>query len=175
VTKLKELHNQLNNDTDSTSGNPTRILLAGHVVAIGDYVVPKIIEESGAVIVAEFMDEGIWHHKWKIKTDGDLMNNLVETYYKQRTPPSIFQPSWEDRINYLKELISQFNIDGVIWYQLSFEEIYDIECSLVSKAMKEIKTPFLKLESSYEYAREAMGPLTTRIESFIESIKGKRR
>jgi benzoyl-CoA reductase/2-hydroxyglutaryl-CoA dehydratase subunit BcrC/BadD/HgdB len=174
VKKLEELHNELNNNTVPASNNPTRILLAGHVVAIGDYVVPKIIEDSGAVIVAEFMDEGIWHHQWKIETDGDLMNNLVETYYRQRTPPSIFQPSWEDRTNYLKQLISDFNVDGVIWYQLSFEEIYDIECSIVSKAMKEMKVPFLKLESSYEYAREAMGPLTTRIESFIESIKGKR-
>jgi hypothetical protein len=31
--------------------------------------------------------------------------------------------------------------------------------------------PFLKLESSYEYSREAMAPLTTRIESFVETIK----
>ena len=71
-------------------------------------------------------------------------------------------------------MIKDFNIDGVIWYQLSFEEIYDMECSIVSKSIGEMKIPFLKLESSYEYAREAMGPLTTRIESFIESIKEKR-
>ena len=29
----------------------------------------------------------------------------------------------------------------------------------------------LKMESSYEYSRESMGPLTTRIESFVESLK----
>jgi benzoyl-CoA reductase/2-hydroxyglutaryl-CoA dehydratase subunit BcrC/BadD/HgdB len=34
--------------------------------------------------------------------------------------------------------------------------------------------PFLKLESSYEYSREAMGPLITRVETFIESIKTKK-
>jgi benzoyl-CoA reductase/2-hydroxyglutaryl-CoA dehydratase subunit BcrC/BadD/HgdB len=59
----------------------------------------------------------------------------------------------------------------VIWYELSFEEIYDLECSIISKAMAEMNIPLLKLESSYEYAREAMAPLTTRVESFIESIK----
>jgi benzoyl-CoA reductase/2-hydroxyglutaryl-CoA dehydratase subunit BcrC/BadD/HgdB len=41
----------------------------------------------------------------------------------------------------------------------------------MSKTMGEINIPFIKLESSYEYAREAMGPLATRVESFIESIK----
>jgi len=74
----------------------------------------------------------------------------------------------------MKKLMADFNIDGVIWYQLSFEEIYDMECSIISRAMDEIKMPFLKLESSFEYSRESMGPLITRVESFIESIKGKR-
>jgi hypothetical protein len=34
--------------------------------------------------------------------------------------------------------------------------------------------PFLKLESSYEYSREAMTPLTTRVESFIETVRQRR-
>jgi len=47
-----------------------------------------------------------------------------------------------------------------------------MEYSCLAKWMKEIKVPILKLESSYEYSREAMGPLTTRIESYVESLKG---
>ena len=74
----------------------------------------------------------------------------------------------------MKELIKDLNIDAVVWYQLSFDEIYDMECAVVSKSMAEMKMPFLKLESSYEYSREAMGPLTPRVESFIESAKQKR-
>ena len=38
--------------------------------------------------------------------------------------------------------------------------------------MGELNIPIIKMESSYEYSREAMGPLTTRIESFVESLKG---
>ena len=90
------------------------------------------------------------------------------------TPPSIFQPAWEERIEYIKRLINDFSIDGVIWYELSFEEIYDLECSIISKAMHQMNIPFLKLESSYEYSREAVGPLTTRVESFIASLKQSR-
>ena len=46
--------------------------------------------------------------------------------------------------------------------------------AIIAERMKEMKIPFLKLESSYEYSREAMGPLTTRVESFIESIKERK-
>ena len=174
IEKLNSLYEQLQKDKSPFPEEAPRILLSGHVVSVGDYVVPKLIEASGGVIVAEFLDEGMRQCEWKVKANGDLMRGLGETYYLERTPPSIFQPAWEDRVEYTKKLISDFNIDGVIWYQLSFEEIYDLEGAIVAKAMEEMKIPFLKLESSYEYAREAMGPLTTRIESFIESIKQKR-
>jgi benzoyl-CoA reductase/2-hydroxyglutaryl-CoA dehydratase subunit BcrC/BadD/HgdB len=106
---------------------------------------------------------------------GHLIKELGETYYLQRTPPSIFQPAWEARTEYLKSLIREYHAEGVIWYQLCFEEIYDMECSIVSKAMDELQIPFLRIESSYEFSREAMAPLRTRVESFIESIKIKTR
>ena len=74
----------------------------------------------------------------------------------------------------MKRLIRDGNIDGVIWYQLSFEEIYDMESSIMAKLLNEMNIPFLKLESSYEYSREAMAPLTTRVESFVETLKKRR-
>ena len=169
--KLNDLYEQLQKEKRNFPIGAPRILLAGHVVSVGDYVVPKLIEDSGGVIVGEFLDEGIRQYPWDVKIDGDLMANLVDTYYVERTPPSIFQPAWEERVRYLKKLIRDCNIDGVIWYELSFEEIYNMEGYIISKAMEEMNIPLLKLESSYEYAREAMGPLTTRVESFIESIK----
>jgi len=172
--KLNDLYGQLQKGKSPFPKEAPRLLLAGHVVGVGDYVVPKLIEASGGVVVAELLDEGMRQCAWNVKTDGDLTRNLVETYYLERTPPSIFQPVWEERVEFIKKLIRDFNIDGVIWYGLSFEEIYDLECSIASKAMDEMNIPFLKLESSYEYAREAMGPLTTRVESFIESIKQRR-
>ena len=57
---------------------------------------------------------------------------------------------------------------------MSFDEIYDMEFSIISRALEEMDIPLLKLESSYEYSREAMGPLGTRIESFVHSVKEKR-
>jgi benzoyl-CoA reductase/2-hydroxyglutaryl-CoA dehydratase subunit BcrC/BadD/HgdB len=172
--KLEDLYRELQKGKSPFSRGAPRILLAGHVVGVGDYVVPKLIEDSGGIVAAEFLDEGMRHYAWNVKAEGDLMTNLGETYYLLRTPPSIFQPAWEERVEIMKKLIKDFNIDGVIWYELSFDEIYDMECSIISKALNEINIPFLKLESSYEYSREAMAPLATRVESFIESVKQRR-
>jgi benzoyl-CoA reductase/2-hydroxyglutaryl-CoA dehydratase subunit BcrC/BadD/HgdB len=174
IGKLQDLYEKLQKGKSPFSKEAPRILLAGHVVGVGDYVVPKLIEDSGGVVAAEFLDEGMRHSAWNVKTDGDLMGNLGETHYLERTPPSIFQPAWEKRVEIMKKLIGDFKIDGIIWYELSFEEVYDMECSVISKAMAEMSVPFLKLESSYEYSREAVGPLTTRVESFIESVKQRR-
>jgi benzoyl-CoA reductase/2-hydroxyglutaryl-CoA dehydratase subunit BcrC/BadD/HgdB len=172
--KLNDLYNELQKAESPFAKDAPRILLAGHAVAVGDYVAPKLIEDSGGVIAAEFLDEGVWHCDWNVKTEGDLMQNIIETYYLERTPPTIFQPAWENRLEVIKRLIKEYDIDGVVWYQLSFEEIYDMESYVVAKSMEEMKMPFLRLESSYEYSREAMGPLTTRIESFIEATRQKK-
>jgi benzoyl-CoA reductase/2-hydroxyglutaryl-CoA dehydratase subunit BcrC/BadD/HgdB len=174
LPELNNLYEELQKGESPFPEDAPRLLLAGHVVGIGDYLVPKLIEESGGVIAAEFLDEGMRHCAWNVKTDGDLVRNIAETYYLERTPPSIFQPAWEERAGTIKKLVRNFNIDGVIWYELSFEEIYDLECSIISKVFNETGIPFLKLESSYEYSREAMAPLATRVESFIESIKQQR-
>jgi benzoyl-CoA reductase/2-hydroxyglutaryl-CoA dehydratase subunit BcrC/BadD/HgdB len=174
LPRLDKLYEELQKGKSPFSPKAPRLLMAGHVVGVGDYVVPRLIEDSGGVMVAEFLDEGMRHHNSKVKTNGDLMASLGKSYYLERTPPSLFQPAWEARTAVIKKLIKDFNIDGVIWYQLSFEEVYDLECSVISKAMDEMNVPLLKLESSYEYSREAVGPLTTRIESFIETVRQRR-
>jgi benzoyl-CoA reductase/2-hydroxyglutaryl-CoA dehydratase subunit BcrC/BadD/HgdB len=156
-------------DRSMAPGRP-RILLAGNVVASGDYVIPQLIEETGADIVAEFMDRGHRYADWNVNTDGDLLSNLCDTYYRERIPPSVFQPSWEERLMYLQRLTENYRVDGVIWYQLAFNELHNLECSCIAKEMEAIGLPFLKLESAYENTRESMGPLITRIESFVASI-----
>jgi benzoyl-CoA reductase/2-hydroxyglutaryl-CoA dehydratase subunit BcrC/BadD/HgdB len=172
--KLNELYEQLQHQLSPFPADAPRILLVGHVVAIGDYMIPKLIEDCGGVIVAELLDEGMRHCTWNVATEGDLISSLAKTYYLERTPPSVYQPSWAKRADIIKKLVTDNNIDGVISYQLSFEEIHDMESPIIAKAAGETGVPFLKLESSYEYSREARGTLITRIESFIESTKQRR-
>lgn len=148
-----------------------RILMFGYMMAAGDYVVPTLIEDSGANIVADMFDEGLRWYRWDVKTEGNMVENIYERNYNERYPNSMFQPSWEDRFESLKALIKEYSVDAVVSYQLAFDEIYDMENTVLSKWLEEEKIPMLKLQTSYEYSREATGPLQTRIESFVESLK----
>jgi benzoyl-CoA reductase/2-hydroxyglutaryl-CoA dehydratase subunit BcrC/BadD/HgdB len=172
--KLEEVYRELQDAGSPFPAKAPRILLVGHVVAIGDYVIPRLIEEHGGAIVAEMLDEGVRHYANSVAAAGDPLDNLVRTYYQERTPPSQFQPSWIKRAAAIKQMVKDNDIDGVVLYEMSFEEIHNMEVPIIAKAMEEINIPFLRLESSYEYSREALGPIVTRIESFIESTKQRR-
>jgi benzoyl-CoA reductase/2-hydroxyglutaryl-CoA dehydratase subunit BcrC/BadD/HgdB len=148
-----------------------RILLAGHVVAVGDYLVIKTLEEAGAVIATEMLDEGIRWYRWDTATDGDPLRSIWRARYLDKVPFNNFEPAWKKRFEHMRALIDEYRVDGVVWYQLAYDEIYDMECTVISKWLKKIGVPLLKLETSYEYSREAMGPLSTKIESFVESLR----
>lgn len=171
LEKAEALYAVLKDAAGKFTGKPVRILAAGRAFAIGDYTVIRKFEERGAVIVGEMMDEGSRAYELDVKLDGDLIENFAANRYKERVPINLFQPSWQNRFEHMQALISGCNADAVLWYQLVFDEIYDMEYSCVAKWLNEINVPFLKLESSYTYTREEMGPMLTRIESFIASIK----
>jgi benzoyl-CoA reductase/2-hydroxyglutaryl-CoA dehydratase subunit BcrC/BadD/HgdB len=148
-----------------------RILLAGHAVAVGDYLVVKNLEDAGALIATEMLDEGLRWYRWDTATEGDPLRNLWRAKYLDKVPVNIFQPAWKVRFEHMKSLIDAYRIDGVVWYQLAYDEIYDMECTVITKWLREMKMPLLKLETSYEYSREATGPLNTKVESFVESLR----
>lgn len=172
VEKLNELYEKLKDAPGKFEENAPRILFSGRALAIGDYTVPRLLEETGSVIVADFMDEGIRPYRNDYTIEGEPLIAFAKTAYLEKPPINIFQPAWEDRFELKKGLIKDYDVDGVVWYQLSFDEIYDMEYTVLAKWMGEMNIPIIKMESSYEYSREAMGPLTTRIESFVESLKG---
>jgi benzoyl-CoA reductase/2-hydroxyglutaryl-CoA dehydratase subunit BcrC/BadD/HgdB len=174
VAALDRLHDQWSAADSPFPAEAPRILLAGHVVAEGDYFVPSLIEELGGVVVAEMLDEGHRYHRWDVPTEGDPLENIARTYYQERTPPSVFQPAWEVRLDHLLKIAKERRIDGVAWYQLSFEEIYNMEYSYVAKQLGARGIPVVKLESAYESSREATGALATRIESFLASVSAGR-
>jgi len=171
IERLSEIAERLERAEGAFAKDSPRILLAGHAVAVGDYLVVKNLEDAGAIIATEMLDEGMRWYRWDTATEGDPLRNLWRAKYLDKVPVNIFQPAWKDRFEHMKALIEDYRIDGVVWYQLAYDEIYDMECTVISKWLHESKVPLLKLETSYEYSREATGPLNTKVESFVESLR----
>ena len=112
--------------TAPPSINGPRLLLTGSTLANGDSKVMDIIEECGGNIVIEEFAECIRPYREKVNPEGNLMNNLAESYFKDRICPGWFRPGTE-RLKFLIKLARDYNADGLIWYQLMFRESYKVE------------------------------------------------
>lgn len=133
-------------------------------------MVQDLTEEAGGTIVMEEFAEGIRPYWENVKTDGELMENLADCYFGRRVPPGWFRPGRE-RLDFLVKLAKDFNVEGVIWYQLMYRESYKLESYYFPDILrKETGLSMLTVESDYNPAEA--GSLRTRIEAFIESIKG---
>jgi len=168
VDLLESLVKELRKQAPGSRNGP-RVLLTGSTLAQGDYKVPDIIEEAGGRVVMEEFAEGIRPYWEEVKPDGDLMKNLADSYFMQRVPPAWFRPGRE-RLNFLVDLARDFHVDGVIWYHLMYRNSYKIESYYFPDILKrETGLSMLTVESDYD-ATET-GPLQTRIETFIETIR----
>jgi benzoyl-CoA reductase/2-hydroxyglutaryl-CoA dehydratase subunit BcrC/BadD/HgdB len=153
---------------DTPSHQAPRILLTGSTLALGDYRVLDLIEEAGGAVVIEEFAEGIRPYWESIRPDGNLMGALADGYFTRRVPPAWFRPGNERR-TFLVKLARDFNVSGVIWYQLMYRESYKIESYFFPNMLKrEAGLPMLTLESDYDPAET--DHLQTRIETFIEMI-----
>ena len=73
------------------------------------------------------------------------------------------------RMKNLRELVKEYQIDGVINVTLHACTTYDVESKIVADLMKEIGMPYMSVECDYTAGDE--GQLLTRIQAFIEMLK----
>ena len=113
--------------------------------------------------------EGLRPFQERVNPEGDLLSNLAETYFMERICAGWFRPGTE-RLDFLIRQAGEYNAAGVIWYQLMYRESYKVESYFFpDRLKKEAGLPMLILESEYD-AMET-GPMKTRIETFIETIR----
>jgi len=148
-----------------------RVLLIGSALAQGDYQILKMIEDAGAIIAVEHVGEGMRQYWKTVDVDGDPMKMIAERYFMKRVPPAWFRPGTE-RQEFVVELAKDFKVDGVIWYQLMNRESDDFESYWYPEILKaRANLPMLKLVSDYDPGEK--GAFNTRIETFMEMIRGK--
>ncbi len=168
VDVLESVLKELKNKPASGQKGP-RLLLTGSTLAMGDYKVPEMLEQAGASIVVEEFAEGMRHYWENVEPNGDLIEALADRYFRRREPPAWFRPSRE-HVDYLIRLAGDFDVDGVVWYQLLYRSSYDIQAYYFEKTLRDqLNIPMLKLESDYDVSER--GPLRTRIETFVEIVR----
>ena len=126
--------------------------------------------DAGADIVVEEMFEGIRDYWQVVEGAGDPLDRLARSYLLGKKPAAFARGATRKRLDFVLDLIEQFDVDGVLWYQLLCCEMYDEESYLFEKVLRERGMPMLVVESDYNNLDA--GPVRTRLEAFVEIMQG---
>lgn len=146
-----------------------RILLAGTPLAIPNWKLHNIVETTGGAVVCEEMCTGTRYFENLVEEGRDTFEGQVEALAERymNINCACFTPN-EARIDDIKRLVKEYDIEGVIDVNLKFCNLYDTEGFLVERALKEAGIPVIGIETDYTDADAQQ--LRTRIGAFIEML-----
>lgn len=165
---IEEVIEGINPDIPAGDMSTKRILLTGTPVGIGSEKVIKLVEESNAIVVVQENCGGYKTVGLRID-ENDVSDPLVLLARKyMQIPCSVMSPN-QKRLDLLKKMIKEFQIDGVIDLTWQACHTYNLESYFVAKTVKdELGLPFLQLET--DYSQSDTETLRVRIEAFLEMI-----
>jgi benzoyl-CoA reductase/2-hydroxyglutaryl-CoA dehydratase subunit BcrC/BadD/HgdB len=150
-------------------GTP-RILVSGCPMAVPNWKLPAIIENSGAVIVGEEScvgERGTQHlTSGEGKSVDALIDNIVDRYFK--IDCAVFTPN-PSRLDHIRKMVRDYKADGVIHYSIQFCGPYQIESGPVERALERDGIPVLRVDT--DYSQEDTGQIRTRVEAFVERLQ----
>jgi benzoyl-CoA reductase/2-hydroxyglutaryl-CoA dehydratase subunit BcrC/BadD/HgdB len=140
-------------------------------MAVPNWKVPAIVEQGGAVVVGEESCVGERGQRNLVDATGDtldeLMDRLVDRYFQ--IDCAIYTPNPERRQHTLA-MQRSLHADGVIHYALQFCTPYQMEAFSLERHLEGENVPVLRIDT--DYGAEDVGQLRTRIEAFVERLRG---
>ncbi|WP_416198671.1 MAG: double-cubane-cluster-containing anaerobic reductase [Sporanaerobacter sp.] len=170
IEKVNELCDELEErvKTMKPSGKK-RIMVTGTPMALPNWKLHSIVEGLDAEIVVEETCTGTRYFENEVAEDGETMDeilkNLADRYMGVNC--ACFTPN-EGRIEDILKYVKEYNVDGVINYNLSFCHTYGVEYNKVEKALKDNNIPVIMIET--DYSEGDTGQIKTRVEAFLEMI-----
>jgi benzoyl-CoA reductase/2-hydroxyglutaryl-CoA dehydratase subunit BcrC/BadD/HgdB len=147
------------------SGAAKRILITGCPMGGATEKLVKVIEESGAVVVAYENCTGAKQFDRLVPETGDPYEALADHYLEIGC--SVMTPNI-NRFELLRRLCDQFAVDGVIEMVLQSCHTYAVETETVRDFLKGRGIPFLSVETDYSAGDTEQ--LKTRAAAFIEML-----
>jgi benzoyl-CoA reductase/2-hydroxyglutaryl-CoA dehydratase subunit BcrC/BadD/HgdB len=154
----------------AAKGTP-RILVSGCPMAVPNWKIPSIVENSGAVIVGEESCVGERGTQYLTSPEGNsvdvLINNIVDRYFK--IDCALFTPN-PSRLEHIRKMVRDYRADGVLHYCIQFCSPYQIESGPVEQALEQDGIPVLRVDT--DYSQEDTEQIRTRVEAFVERLQG---
>ena len=154
------------------AANAPRILVTGTPIVVPNWKVHHLIETSGASVVVEENCTGTRYFEQRVDMGAHDLPGMLDAIahrYFDNIHCACFSPN-EARADDVVRLAREYKADGVINVSLSFCTTYQVEAERLRKRMQAENIPFLAFETDYAPGDE--GQLRTRIEAFLEGLRG---
>ncbi len=146
-----------------------RILVSGSPMAIPNWKLHHILETAGAAVVCEESCTGTRAFSDLVPENGgtveEQLGAIAERYMQIHC--ACFTPN-DERLDDIVRLAREYQVDGVVHYNLQFCHTYANEAVKVEKTLAKEGIPLLRIET--DYSDEDVGQLRTRIDAFLEMI-----
>jgi benzoyl-CoA reductase/2-hydroxyglutaryl-CoA dehydratase subunit BcrC/BadD/HgdB len=146
-----------------------RVVISGSPMAIPNWKLHQLLEESGAVVVGEESCTGTRYFNYLTPaSDGTLDAQLAAIADRQlETNCACFTPN-DERLDDIVALAHESDADGVVHFDLQFCHTFANEAAKVEKRLAKEGIPLLRIET--DYSDEDVGQLRTRIDAFLEML-----
>ncbi len=164
LEKLSSKLEELKNKKPFSNDDLKKILLTGS--DIDDTELIKYLESLGFHVIIDDLGVGT-RYFWNRVDENDEPIRALAKYHLNKPIYSTKFPSYK-RFEVLKNLIENYNVEGVINIAQKFCEPVLYDHPYLSKKMKELGIPYLFIEVTYN--RESYKQLSTRFSAFAEII-----
>jgi benzoyl-CoA reductase/2-hydroxyglutaryl-CoA dehydratase subunit BcrC/BadD/HgdB len=165
---LRELLDELR-DAEGITDYRARLMVLGSILDDPDYL--RVIEDQGGLVVTDstcFGSRLFWED---VREEGDdPIQALAQYYVADRHSCPRTYGEHERRAEFVREMIREFQVDGVVGERLSFCDQWGFAQYSIENDFKEDGIPYLPLER--EYILSGVGQLRTRIQAFLETLGG---
>ncbi|MDO5132149.1 MAG: 2-hydroxyacyl-CoA dehydratase family protein [Eubacteriales bacterium] len=148
-----------------------RILLTGSPLIFPNMKIPLLIEEMGGFLAADetcMGERGLSDPAVVVDESFDgMMRALANRAIRPCSCPTFADN--KERIYRIKQMIRDYQIQGVIYHVLRGCLVYDFEYNMLEDELGKMGIPVIRMETDYN--EEDIEQLRIRIEAFIELIK----
>lgn len=144
-----------------------RIMLVGSEV--DDVNFTKLIEDSGALIVSDFLCFGTRNFLDDVKLQNrrSPLEHISKRLYYRISCPRMMDDH-QRRLDFIKDEIKRANVNGIILQRINNCDLHGCDNMLYVHELKELDIPVLNIDREFFQADTTR--LQTRIEAFIEMI-----
>ncbi len=175
IDKLEETLEEIKNRVPDTKKKyRARVAVVGSEVDDVDMI--KLIEESGALVVADRFCYGSLPGRKEIelKEGEDVLTQICAQYmHNCMCPRHMNMDKFRRRKQYVNEIAKEYKADGIIYEQVKFCDPWAYERVTGTHMLRdEYQYPVLSIDRPYAVGNS--GQIRTRVQAFVESIEIKK-